>query len=166
MISGFGLPKIRQVISEANEQCEDHQSKLYILSMLTKPTALLRCYVSFNFYMQDPNSKKAPRDSFEVKAEKSEISWIMRKLRTDRKGDTDTDSNKNGTSADPYFIFRSEDFRSTLDIGWIPESGVDFFTIFINDLHKKWKDLLEGIDEHLDNNVSNSKSLAYNGVSE
>lgn len=78
---------------------------------------------------------------------RSEMSWIMRKPRIIPEDDpTEVKSNP---------IFRTEDFRSTLDIGWIPESGLDFFTLFVEDLHKKWKDLMERADSHLVNYVSN-----------
>lgn len=78
------------------------------------------------------------------------MSWIMRKpciIPDDDPGrPTETKSNP---------IFRTEDFRSTLDIGWIPDSGLDFFTLFLEDLHGKWKNLMERADSHLIKYVSN-----------
>lgn len=53
-------------------------------------------------------------------------------------------------------IFRSEDFRGTIDIGWIPQSGVDFFTWYIVDLHKKWRVVFDDADDHLRKNVKSS----------
>lgn len=67
-----------------------------------------------------------------------------------------------GTNADSKPVFRSEDFRSTIDIGWIPENGVDFFTLFIVDLHKKWRALFDEADSHLSLNVGGLKYLARN----
>lgn len=55
-------------------------------------------------------------------------------------------------------IFQSEDFRGTLEIGWIPESGVDFFTWFIVDLHKKWRVVFDDADDHLRKNVNSPNS--------
>lgn len=68
----------------------------------------------------------------------------------------------NGANEDSKPIFRSEDFRSTFNIGWIPENGIDFFTLFIIDLHKRWRVLLEQADIHLSKNVGEIRSLAHN----
>lgn len=75
--------------------------------------------------------------------------------------DAQSDPGK-GVGEDSKPIFRSEDFRSTLNIGWIPENGVDFFTLFIIDLHKKWRVLLEQADIHLSRNVGEIRSFAHN----
>lgn len=58
-------------------------------------------------------------------------------------------------------VFMSEDFRGTLEVGWIPESGVEFFKLFIADLHNKWRVVLDGADEHLRQNVGSSNSLSH-----
>lgn len=124
--------------------------------MLTKLIVLLSCYVCFEFLTQIPDTEneKTPRSlgkAFKTKNQKSEISWIMRKpcinpdAQSDLEGRADAKSNP---------IFRSEDFRSTLSIGWIPDSGLDFFTLFILDLHKKWRVLFEKADSHLVESVS------------
>lgn len=75
------------------------------------------------------------------------MSWIMRKPRIAPEDDP--------TETKFIPIFRTEDFRSTLDIGWIPDSGLDFFTLFVEDLHAKWGDLMDRASEHLVNYVSN-----------
>lgn len=92
------------------------------------------------------NADGPPVDEL-LQTPRSEMSWIMRKPRITPKDDP------TGVKSNP--IFRTEDFRSTLDIGWIPESGLDFFTLFVEDLHKKWKDLMERAESHLVNYVSN-----------
>lgn len=76
------------------------------------------------------------------------MSWIMRKPRIAPEDDL--------TETKFIPVFRTEDFRSTLDIGWIPDSGLDFFTLFVEDLHTKWKDLMERAHSHLVNYVRNS----------
>lgn len=72
-----------------------------------------------------------------------------------RKSHTGLDVHHPGTGIDVGSkpVFRSEDFRSTIDIGWIPENGVDFFTLFIVDLHKKWRVLFDEANSHLSRNV-------------
>lgn len=73
-----------------------------------------------------------------------------------RKRHTTSDVQSLGKPIDANYnpVFRSEDFRSTLDIGWIPDHGIDFFTLFILDLHAKWRVLIEKADSHLSTNVS------------
>lgn len=120
-----------------------HYNPNFLLVILIKyPVALLRCYLRFDGPLED--------DSFGLQTPRSEMSWIMRKpciIPEDDPGrTTETKSNP---------IFRTEDFRSTLDIGWIPDSGLDFFTLFLEDLHIKWKNLMERADSHLIKYVSN-----------
>ena len=45
--------------------------------------------------------------------------------------------------------FSSKLFMSSLDIGWIPDNCVDFFTYFVKSLTEKWMDLFALADEHL-----------------
>lgn len=130
--------------------------------------ALLTCYVGFEFLVHDPDteSDKTRNSSgptagkpFKTRLEKTEISWSMRRPSSDTDGKPGL---RNSTDSVTYTIFQSVDYRSTLDIGWIPDHGVDFFSMFIVDLQKKWTDLLKSADKHLTNNVSSLLSLATN----
>lgn len=50
-------------------------------------------------------------------------------------------------------IFRSMNYRSTLEYGWVPNHGVDFFTLFIRDLQNKWQEIFKKADIHLKESV-------------
>lgn len=56
-------------------------------------------------------------------------------------------------SLDSKPMFRSVDFRSTLECGWVPNHGVEFFTLFVSHLHAKWRDLFKQAEFHLCENV-------------
>lgn len=135
---------------------------------LTRAIAFLSCYICFEwFHAREPRkasdlSVEILGKKFQVELRKNEISWIMRKPCVSP--NTGVDPGKHATTAS--FIFRSEDFRSTLDIGWIPDSGVDFFLLFILDLHRKWRALLDNADLHLISSVSNPRPSARDGVHE
>lgn len=87
--------------------------------------------------------------AFRVEAKQSKISWTMRKPFISA-----------AEKSSP--ILRSVEFISTLDIGWIPDDAVDFFGLFVLDLHKKWRGFLEKADLHLDASVSTSPSKPRN----
>lgn len=70
--------------------------------------------------------------------QKTQISWVMRKTE----------------SGDQRSIFRSMNFRSSFGYGWIPDHGVDFFTLFIQDLAQKWRDIFKKAENHLKDTVS------------
>lgn len=90
-------------------------------------------------------------NTFQTRNERSEISWTMRKLSIPS---VDPATGANAVSTP---VFWSEDVRSTIAIGWIPENGVDFFTWFIVDLHKKWRVLFDDVDTHLRKNVNSPR---------
>jgi hypothetical protein len=50
-------------------------------------------------------------------------------------------------------FFRSIEYRSTLNYGWVPSHGVEFFKLFIVDLHEKWRDVLDKANSHLAESV-------------
>lgn len=116
--------------------------------------------MSFVFLVHNPatGSKKAfsGRKSsagkpFYTRPQKTEISWTLRRPPSKLNVKAHPEAPADGEKAP---IFRSTDYRSTLDIGWIPNHGIDFFSLFILDLQKKWRDLLEKADDHLSSNVS------------
>lgn len=119
---------------------------------------LLICYVCFDFLVQaqdtqDQGSLISNRPvmsrAFRVEAKQSKISWTMRKPFISA-----------AEKSSP--ILRSVEFISTLDIGWIPDDVVDFFGLFVLDLHKKWRQFLEKADLHLDASVSTSPPTPRN----
>lgn len=121
------------------------QPVFFPVGILIRLIEILSCYVCFEFLTQAPGnhdhlSATNPDNAFRTEVHKSEISWT---LQSDPAGPADP-TNPN---SDP--LFRSVDFRSTLNIGWIPDNGVDFFTLFIIDLHNKWRVLFDAADSHL-----------------
>lgn len=145
--TGSNLSTFREQLARTDRQGGNHNHSPHLLPViLIELVALLRCYLRFDGPLVD--------DPFQLQTPKSEMSWIMRKpciIPNDDPG--------RPIQAKSYPIFRTEDFRSTLNIGWIPDSGLDFFTLFFVDLHKKWKDLMERADSHLINYVSKFRSL-------
>lgn len=112
-----------------------------------KASALLICYVAFDFFVHRPLDKSdaaaaaaaaASGVSFTTGIQKTQISWVMQKTESD----------------DRRSIFRSMNFRSSFEYGWIPNHGVDFFTLFIQDLDSKWHDIFRRAENHLKDTVS------------
>jgi hypothetical protein len=93
---------------------------------------------------------EAENKTFLTVFEKSEISWIMVRPEPEPDPSADDDSTKEKSKA----ILVSKDFFSNMEYGWIPEHGVEFFTLFIEDLHKKWNQLFRQADTHLAKTVS------------
>lgn len=115
------------------------------------------CYLSFDFYVHTPPPPPDPTKirrvdpravetytCFLTEVQKSEISWIMRKAES-----TDGKSN----------IFRSMNYRSSLEYGWVPNHAVDFVTLFIRDLENKWKEIFKKAELHLKETVSSPLSM-------
>lgn len=135
------------------------QSSSYI-NILTGWVVTLACYVRFEFMVHVENSKDVSEQavstmgkSFQTQARRqtSDISWIMKRPKISSKMESGSGSLSDARSRP---IFQTMDYRSTLDIGWIPNHGVDFFTLFILDLHKKWRAILEKAELHLVSSVS------------
>lgn len=82
---------------------------------------------------------------FVTGVQKTQISWVMRKTE----------------SGDQRSIFRSMNFRSSFGCGWIPDHGVDFFTLFIQDLAQKWRDIFKKAENHLKDTVSSTLPSMY-----
>lgn len=109
--------------------------------------ALLICYVAFDFYVHKPMDKSDPVTlaaaaatgiPFGTRVEKTQISWVMRKPESD----------------DRRSMFRSMNFRSSFEYGWIPDHGLGFFALFIQDLAQKWREIFRRAEEHLKEAVS------------
>lgn len=56
-------------------------------------------------------------------------------------------------------IFRSMNYRSSLEYGWVPNHAVDFVTLFIRDLENKWKEIFKKAELHLKETVSSPLSV-------
>lgn len=54
-----------------------------------------------------------------------------------------------------YFM-RSMDYRSNLRLKYlaIPENGVTFFTLFLDDVHQRWQELFTTANEYISTTVS------------
>lgn len=160
--TGRGLSAVGELVTAIDKQGEVISAQDLKLILLIKSIAFLSCYVCFEILTVPDIEREISStlgNAFQTNTQKSEISWTMRKpcVALDAKSDPGKGANENSKP-----IFRSEDFRSTLSIGWIPENGVDFFTLFIIDLHKKWRVLLEQADIHLSGNVGEIRSLVNN----
>jgi hypothetical protein len=57
-------------------------------------------------------------------------------------------------SRDPVPILKSKDYISSLKCGWLPVHGVEFFTMFVQELVPQWKKLLDAAEVHLSGVVS------------
>lgn len=102
-------------------------------------------------------------EHFQTVERESRISWVMIAARTDASTDQDT-SSKSSVDQKSRVNIHTIEYRSTLNNGWIPEHSVEFFTLFITDLHEKWRGLLEAAQEHQANNVRiHPKSLQIIG---
>jgi hypothetical protein len=53
-------------------------------------------------------------------------------------------------------MLRSKEYFSTLPYGWIPAHGMQFFTLFIQDLHAKWDVIFRDAEAHLVKRVSHT----------
>lgn len=160
--TGRGLSAVGELVTAIDKQGEAISAQDLKLILLIKSIAFLSCFVCFEFLSVsdiEGEISGTSGNAFQTNTQKCEISWTMRKRCIGL--DAQSDPGK-GVNEDLKPIFRSEDFRSTLSIGWIPENGVDFFTLFIIDLHKKWRVLLEQADIHLSRNVGEIRSLVNN----
>lgn len=89
-------------------------------------------------------------EPFRMKGEVSQISWTMI-ARSDVNKGLDA---KGSIDQKPLVNLRTVEYRGTLNIGWVPDHGVEFFTLFIIDLHSKWRRNLEDARRHQATNVS------------
>lgn len=90
-------------------------------------------------------SKKGVKP-FRMKGETSRISWIM-------VARSDDSTSKSPADQKPLVNLRTVEYRGTLNIGWIPDHGVEFFTLFVVDLHGKWRKNMENARQHQATNV-------------
>ncbi|KAL0639987.1 hypothetical protein Q9L58_000815 [Maublancomyces gigas] len=112
------------------------------MTTTARTKALLICYVAFDFFVHKPMDRSDPVTMaaaaatgipFGTSIEKTQISWVMRKPESD----------------DQRSMFRSMNFRSSFEYGWIPDHGLGFFTLFIQDLARKWREIFRKAEEHL-----------------
>lgn len=95
---------------------------------------------------------------FRMKGETTRVSWIM-VARSDDNTNKEGSDSKSPTDQKPLVNLRTVEYRGTLNIGWIPDHGVEFFTLFIADLHEKWRKNLEDARIHQAINVSGIPSV-------
>lgn len=127
----------------------------------------IRCEISFPFFIandrpegeaqtrgvRSEDSKIIATKSFKTKLQESQISWDM-------VAGTDLgpgSKSSNGTS--PRVTLHTVDYRNSLSNSWIPDHSMEFVTLFISDLHNKWRELFKAAQEHQANNVSIHSSL-------
>lgn len=93
-------------------------------------------YVFFNCPVQ---LESTIHGGFNLANEKVEMSWIMKQ--------------EKGAS-----FLRSVQYRRSLQMKHlvIPQNAVHFVTLFLGDLHKRWKDVIENAKEYLVLRVTNS----------
>ncbi|KAF8535308.1 hypothetical protein BDD12DRAFT_350432 [Trichophaea hybrida] len=105
--------------------------------------AFLRCYASFQYYVGHSyqDSDVDCRSSFEMTPQRSSISWIM--LKGKRR---DEQTSSPGARME---ILSSRIYISTLSFGWIPDHGLEFFSLFLRDLKQKWCLLFDTAENHL-----------------
>lgn len=151
---GLGIPNIGQITTTARTKGEVIHLSEGSFRWLMKSPALLICYVAFDFFVHKPLDRSDPTVaaaaaaggiSFVTGFQKTQISWVMRKTE----------------SGDQRSIFRSMNFRSSFRYGWIPDHGVDFFALFIQDLAEKWRDIFKKAENHLKDTVSIILPLIY-----
>ncbi|RPB10397.1 hypothetical protein P167DRAFT_253492 [Morchella conica CCBAS932] len=133
--SGVNLPGVGKLFSAVDRQ------------------VIVTCHVCFEVLVHIPDTENEKASgpnalrvgkSFQTTTRGSEISWTMLKPETVPDADCPVE-----TKASP--IFQTIDYRSTIDIGWIPDHGVDFFILFFVDLHDKWRHIFEQAELHLSN---------------
>lgn len=90
--------------------------------------------------------KRGAVKPFRMKGETSRISWIM-------VARSDDSTSKSPVDQKPLVNLRTVEYRGTLNIGWIPDHGVEFFTLFVVDLHGKWRKNMENARQHQATNV-------------
>lgn len=100
-------------------------------------------YVCFNTLIHDPDAQAAGDKeikSFRFKNRRTEISWVMREP---------TDSSQG-------CLLRSVSYRGALNLEYlsIPNSGVEFFTSFLDAVYRNWSELFEEAKLHLAKIVS------------
>lgn len=100
--------------------------------------------------VRDTDAKNV--EPFRMKGETSQISWIM-VARSDGNANKGSDS-KYPIDQKPLVNLRTVEYRGTLNIGWVPDHGVEYFTLFVADLHAKWRRHLGDARHHQDTNVS------------
>jgi hypothetical protein len=61
----------------------------------------------------------------------------------------------------PMPILKSKDYISSLGCGWLPVHGLEFFTMFVQELVPKWENLLDAAEAHLFSVVSSLSLLCY-----
>lgn len=100
--------------------------------------------------VRDTDAKSV--EPFRMKGETSQISWIM-VARSDGNANKGPDS-RYPIDQKPVVNLRTVEYRGTLNTGWVPDHGVEYFTLFIADLHSKWRRHLGDARQHQDTNVS------------
>ncbi|CUS13966.1 unnamed protein product [Tuber aestivum] len=103
----------------------------------------LRCFVSFRYFRVLSSDSAGLDGSFPMRAKYSRISWVMESLKSHH-----TDIDGRGVK-DVVPILKTKTYISTLKCGWVPAHGVEFFTMFVQELLPKWAKLIDAAELHL-----------------
>lgn len=105
-------------------------------------------HISFGVFGQDLDTHTSPSintaiESFRMRVRTIDVSWIMTKAALSPHG--------------PEKIMRSMHFRGSLDLKYlsIPKNGAMFVNLLIEDVHNKWRNIIEDAKSHLERLVSN-----------
>jgi len=108
----------------------------------------LRCFASFKYYRVISPDSAGLDGSFPIRPEYSRISWVMESLKSHY-----TDIDRRGVK-DVVPILKTKTYISTLKCGWVPAHGIEFFTMFVEELSPKWQKLIDEAELHLSGVVS------------
>jgi len=108
----------------------------------------LRCFASFRYYRAIFSDSVGLDGSFPIRAEYSRISWVMENSKSHY-----TDISRQEIKCVAPTL-KTKTYISTLKCGWVPAHGVEFFTIFVEELLPKWDKLIDAAELHLSGVVS------------
>lgn len=111
---------------------------------------MLLCYVSFGYAVVESDENA---QNFEFSRRYSKISWVMFKSRPEKLNRTRPSEGTGRLNKSVEFL-ESRIYLSSLEFGWLPDHGIEFFSLFVKDLVNKWSVLFERIRAHLAETVS------------
>lgn len=106
----------------------------------------LICYVHFSFSGQ--RDAEDLSGNFQVQAPDLRILWLMKRTLSES-----SEEDQPGSENNRKIVWRSVEFRSTMRYFWIPENGVDFFTLFVTGVTEQWASIFSQAKTHLSKRV-------------